>query len=443
MIRVNPRWPTGDAVAAVLFAASAAGCSAAPADDPTLALSPSAQPELAEDLPSELANMGATADLRCVADLSLPQRVDYAKPGPYDVGTLDTTFEDLSRSIAKSETHEAAASRRLQTMIYYPASGPAPLFGQAAVANARPFPLIMYSHGFSSSRDEAAPIAKLAASHGYIVVAPTFPLSNLLANGGNPDPDDAPNQAGDLSFLIDQLTEASEEPGNLFAGAVDVTRIGATGVSMGGFTTLLATYHPKVKDTRIKASAPIAALSAFFEPGFFHTREVPLLLVHGDIDAFLDYKLNSRRAYELAQPHSRLLTLRNGTHAAFAVQFDPGLTLLLNSLMGMPGSDPTNPDGFGCGGVGANLQEEKPVLSPEMSGPENFVDLAEGAKGIRACVGKEYTKPALDPRLQVDITASAVVSFFQAHLASSADTREDGCRYLLNRVPKNSAALLE
>lgn len=391
----------------------------------------------------ELVNMGVPTASRCMADASKPQVTDYAKQGPHAVATLDLTFEDRSRPIAKTAAHPAAASRTLETTVYYPTSSPAPLFGDALVAPGGPFPMLMYSHGFASTRGEASALGNRAASHGYIVVAADFPLSNMFANNGSPDPTDAPNQAGDLSFLIDRLLELSQQSGHVLANAVDGSRIGATGVSMGGMTTLLASFHPKIGDARIRASAPIAALSSFFMEGFYHTRQLPMLLVHGDNDAFIDYERNARAAWERAQPNAWLMTIASGTHTAFAFALDPATQALLNLLMGMPGSHPTNSDGLGCGAVGSQIEGRVPTFPPDLGGAQSFIDESQVGTSLDACHGNHYTRPAIDARRQLELTTAAVVSFFQAHLGKARETREDGCRYLLHVVPGDPDVTLE
>jgi dienelactone hydrolase len=391
----------------------------------------------------ELASMATPTGLRCVADASKPQRANYAKPGAYPVATLELTLEDTSRPIPKTNEHPAAPARKLVTTVYYPASGTAPLFGDALVAKGGPFPMLMYSHGFSSTRSEASAIGTLAASHGYVVVAPDFPLSNLLANDGNPVPSDAPNQAGDVSFLIDQMIELSQQSGHVLANAVDAARIGATGVSMGGLTTLLVSLHPKLTDARIRAAAPIAALSSFFLPGFYHTRELPLLFVHGDNDAFIDYELNSRAAWEHAQPNAWLMTIAGGTHTAFAFALDPGTLAFVNLLLGLPGTDLSNADGLGCGAVGAQLEGRVPTFPASLGGAQNFIDEAQVGDSLKACAGTHHTKPALEAREQTQLTAAAVVAFFEAQLGKTAETREDACRYLVHVVPDHPAVALE
>ena len=379
--------------------------------------------------------------LRCEADASTPQKTDYAKPGPYKVATLDITFEDTTRPIPQTKAHAAAPSRTLVTTIYYPARDGFAFPGVSPRAAPGPFPLMMYSHGYSSSRSEATTVAERAASYGYVVVSPDFPLSNLLANDGSPDPNDAPNQPGDVSFLIDRVLALSRDPQHALANAVDETRIGATGVSMGGLTTLLLALHPKLHDPRIRVALPIAALSSFFLEGFYHTRELPLLFLHGDLDSFIDYELNSRRAFERAAPNAQLVTLARGSHAAFAVQFDKDTIALLNALLGKPGSDPSNPDGFGCGAVSDTLNAEAGTF-PELGGRESFID-DDPASRLRPCAEDEYKHPAMDPTEQVNVTATTVIAFFEAHLASDAGQRSDACRYLRYELPKHPGVTIE
>jgi dienelactone hydrolase len=379
--------------------------------------------------------------LRCQADASSPQTIDYSQPGPYAVGKMDITFDDTSRPIAATSSHPAAPSRTLVTTIYYPASDSAPLVGQAPLAKGGPFPMLMYAHGYSSSRSEAGPLANRAASYGYVVVAPDFPLSNLSASGG-PDPSDAVNQPGDLSFLIDQLLTISRDSQHVLWKAVDESRIGAVGVSMGGLTTLLVGFHPRLKDDRVKVVAPIAPLSSFFMQGFYHTRELPMLLIQGDLDAFLNYQRNGRRSFERAAPNARLVTLAHGTHAAFAVQFDPGTIAALNALLGPPHSDPTNSDGFGCGGVGSRLADSGAAVTA-LGGTADFIDYDPVNDSIAPCTGDEYTHPAMDPKLQVELAVRGAMAFFESVLGNTQDVRNQGCRYLLYELPKDPAVTLE
>lgn len=378
-------------------------------------------------------------DLRCQADSSKPQRVDYAKPGPYEVSTLELTFEDSSRPIAATEKHPAAPARTLVTTIYFPSSGG--LVQRAA--DGGPFPLLMYSHGYSSTRNEAVPVANHAASHGYVVVAPDFPLTNMLANDAAPDIEDTANQPGDVSFLIDQVLALSKDPAHALAGAVDETRIGALGVSLGGLTTLLVSLHPKRSDPRIQVALPIAAPSSFFAEGFYHTRDVPLLFIHGDIDAFIQYEANGRRSFTRAGTKARLISVAKGSHAAFGAQMDQATVALLNSLLAPEGAHPTNPDGLGCGAVGSTLQMTRPAFLESLGGAENFIEPDPDPKASIPCLGEQYKQPAMDAYEQEAIAVAAASAYFDAHFSKDPETRQDGCRYILQELTKNPAVTLE
>ena len=380
-------------------------------------------------------------DLRCKADLKQAQRTDYARPGSYGVATLDITFDDKSRPIVQTANHAAASSRTLVTTIYYPTASDAARQLNPALASGGPFPMLMHSHGYSSGRWEAEPIAKRIVTYGYIVVVPEFPLTNISSNNGKPDVNDAANQPGDVTFLIDKLLALSADSTHVLAGGVDDKRIGALGVSLGGLTTLLVTFHPRFHDARIKAALPIAPKSSFFEQGFYHTREVPMLVLHGDLDAFIDYETNGRRSFERAAPNARLLTFSKGTHAAFGAAFDLDSLPLLIGVVGAPGADPSNPDGVGCGAVGETLQMTGPEFVTALGGPADFVSLQE--PGQWPCDGDEYKRPALDPKQQEDITVRSAVAFFEAHLGKTPEVQQDACRYLLAEVPKHPAVKLE
>jgi len=357
---------------------------------------------------------------------------------------VDLTFEDTTRPILANAKHPAAPARTLATSVYYPALGPAPLFGAARVAQGGPFPLLVHSHGYGSSRAEATQIGLRAASHGYIVVAVDFPFTSTdrMLSGEGIDTSDIIHQAGDVSFLIDQLLALSSDPKHLFAHAVDGERIGVTGVSLGGLTTLLVTYHPQLQDARIKAAAPIAPLSSFFMHDFYHTRELPLLIMSGDLDAFIDYDTNARRSFERAAPHAQLVTFKRGTHAAFAFQLDAASLALTNSLLAAPDAHPENADAFGCAVTGQALSTDHDYMPP-LGGRESFIDYNPSTEPIVMCQGDQYKQPGMDALEQVELAAQGVVAFFEGHFGRTPEARADGCRYLLQELAQHPAVSVE
>lgn len=176
---------------------------------------------------------------------------------------------------------------------------------------------------------------------------------------------------------------------------------------------------------------------------FYHTREVPLLVVHGDLDAFTNYDLNARRTFERASPNAHLVTLAKGTHAAFAIQLDAGTLALMNNVLGPPGSDPTNPDAFGCGAAGPELSSEGHTFLEPLGGMESFVQYDREGEPNLPFTGDEYTLPALDAYEQVELAAQATVAFFDAHLGGTVEAQRNGCHYLMSTLPEHPAVTVE
>jgi dienelactone hydrolase len=100
--------------------------------------------------------------------------------------------------------------------------------GKLVVPNAPgTYPLIVASHGFSATADNQVGWAEHFASHGFVVVAPTFP--------GGFSPDHVKN--GQIVRTLVTDLDAADTPAK---GKIDKTRIGLEGHSAGGLATTLA-----------------------------------------------------------------------------------------------------------------------------------------------------------------------------------------------------------
>jgi predicted dienelactone hydrolase len=86
----------------------------------------------------------------------------------------------------------------LVTEVWYPGSA------TGALLEDGPLPLVVWSHGYASSRTAQAALGEHLASHGYVVAAPDFPLSTFTAPGG-PTVADVASQPGDVRAVIDHL----------------------------------------------------------------------------------------------------------------------------------------------------------------------------------------------------------------------------------------------
>ncbi|MCS5638431.1 MAG: alpha/beta hydrolase [Myxococcota bacterium] len=195
---------------------------------------------------------------------------DPFERGPHPVGVRSAQWRD------------AARDRTLPVEIWYPASDAhrgedleesnwdrykpmpmAPEVTQQALRDAAPEPgtrpLIVFSHGFGGERRQTTHLCSHWASHGYAVVAmdhvgnTTLDMMQAALASEAPDPGASMKQ-----FIADRPADASFIIDCALAGEsgleVDPARIGMSGHSFGGWTTL-ATSH---RDTRIRAALPLA-----------------------------------------------------------------------------------------------------------------------------------------------------------------------------------------
>lgn len=204
--------------------------------------------------------------------------------GPHPVGSEPIHLRDLSR---RDPWVPEAAVRELMVTLWYPADtskGPPAEYMTAkesellltdggvtgvplavlsdtrtnSVRNAPPLhqrgslPLVLLSPGFSKPRATLTGLAEDLASHGYVVaaidhtyesVATTFPDGRVATCASRNVPHHGDfwaklraGRAADMSFTIDQLTEAR----TTWAGArmIDPSRIGLAGHSAGGASSI-------------------------------------------------------------------------------------------------------------------------------------------------------------------------------------------------------------
>ena len=266
--------------------------------------------------------------------LAVPQATAPAKAqnfGPYAVGVRTESFVDTSRPTDPNRGEPGRPSRTLQTMVLYPAQGDASDRDVPEAPPARdggPYPLIEFSHGFTSNGPSYTALLRQLAAAGYVVAAPTFPLSSRGAPGG-PSAADYKNQPADVSFVISEMLRLNGDGASLLHGMVDPDKVAVAGHSLGAMTTLGVAYNSCCTDARIKAAVPISGIEASFPGGTFVYRGTPLLLIHGDADATVPYQ-SSQNAYRAATPPKFLLTILHGPHTLF---FGPGGAVIVKVML--------------------------------------------------------------------------------------------------------------
>jgi len=238
-----------------------------------------------------------------------------APDGDFAVGTISMTFVDATRPTAANGSYPGAASRTLPTTIYYPAAGDidAPVRNGAPPVAGQRFPFIIFGHGLTAFGRLYFVILEAWARAGYVVAAPDFPLSNGGAPGGAIAAD-VVNQPADESFLIDRILALADDSASPLFHLIDPARIGASGQSLGGMTTMGIALNTCCRDPRIGAAVPMAGSLIPYPDGMYDGAiGPPLLIIHGDADDTVPYQ-SALDAYAVAEAPKALLTHIGGGH---------------------------------------------------------------------------------------------------------------------------------
>ena len=220
-------------------------------------------------------------------------------PAPLPIGTVELALVDPTRPTVSRGT-TIASSRSLPTTVTYP------------TGSGGPWPLLVFAHGFRLGPPGYARLVASLVAAGYVVAAPSFPLADEARAGSQVDRGDLPNQPGDLSFVLDQVIAAGQDPSSPLAGRIDGSRIGAVGHSDGADTVLDLGYTAGRSDGRalaIVALSPDAVVAAGTGVG----SSTPLLVEHGDADDVVPYS-ESISVFRAVPARRYLLTLLGAGH---------------------------------------------------------------------------------------------------------------------------------
>jgi len=319
-------------------------------------------------------------------------------PGSYHVATRDFTFVDSSRPTPANGTYAGAPDRTLVTKVWFPSPD------GTAVATG-PFPVIAYAHGFLSSKLEADALKNHLASHGYVIVAPDFPLSNSGAPGG-PTLVDLAHQPGDLAFVVDALSKVTGNDADL-AAAMDTSTQGVAGLSLGGGTTLIAVYHPVLNLPKIRAAVAYAPFSCAFAQGMF-VHAVPTLILGGSADELVPFDGIATREQAWAPPPLQVAKLVGGTHVGFTNIEIP---------------DAGNSDQIGCGAVTAALGGSSTSVPYAQTLADDLNAGTNGGVAANDCgtvCGQTFTQTMHADR-QLELQKAATLAHFEAVLRGKKD----------------------
>jgi dienelactone hydrolase len=216
------------------------------------------------------------------------------------VRRLTVTFVDRTRPTVDPNHIRNAHTRTLPTDIYIP-PGPGP------------FPLIVHAHGADGDPGKFTILLGAWARQGYVVAAPAFPLSNDHS-GGPTVVGDYVNQALDMRFVIEQVLAMSAHSGTVLSNKIDASRVGVSGLSLGGATTYGVAFNSCCRDPHVRAAIIMSGIKLGFPNGTYHFAGTPVLIFHGTADPVIAYKYTPP-TYAQAAPPKYFVTLIGAGHA--------------------------------------------------------------------------------------------------------------------------------
>jgi len=246
---------------------------------------------------------------------ALAAQPDPSGRGRYAVGRTRITFTKTSVTTGEP--------RALDTVIWYPAvvgtgTPQGTVFADAEVRK-RHWPLVVFSHGACGFPEQSTFLTEGLASWGFVVVAPPHPGSTIRDPGcfGRASfMDSAPNRVADVEFVLDQMLALAKQGDSRFAGRINRRRLGISGHSFGGYTTL----RVLAEDSRFRAGVALApAVLANVGLGLTaHVRQ-PTIVMVGELDTLAPLDTAGKAAFGLLDGPRFLVEFFNTGHCAFAV----------------------------------------------------------------------------------------------------------------------------
>jgi predicted dienelactone hydrolase len=250
------------------------------------------------------------------ASTAAAELAEAGAAGPYAVGLRTLTLTDSgdeSRSFSVDVWYpvDAADTTGLANAEYsfIPGLGyTSEVSFTDAPAAEGPFPLVVYSHGSGGFRWVATFFTEFLASKGFVVAAPDHTGNTAIDGftGGSVDsPTNANNRPGDVTDTIDAVLAANADGADPLAGRVDDTRIGLTGHSFGGFTSLASVsghtnaVGTTVADPRITAVVVMAPYTLLLSDDELAAVDLPTMMISATDDLTTPIETNTERPWNL------------------------------------------------------------------------------------------------------------------------------------------------
>lgn len=248
-----------------------------------------------------------------------PVRRPVRPPAPRITGVRRfalTLSEPSAASIATGRSPSGQPVRILPTVVRYPI-----VTGGAGRLH---FPLVVFSQGFNEPAEAYSGLMHAWARAGYVVAAPTYPLTDPSMPGGVNE-SDIVNHPADLRYVISALRSAGGDPHSPLYRVVDPHQVAIVGQSDGGDVSLATAANSCCRDPAVRAAMILsgAELSAFGGTYYSGGRSVPLLVTQGSSDT-INFPGCSSQLYDQAPPPKYYLDIVGAPHLPPYV--DPGPT---------------------------------------------------------------------------------------------------------------------
>lgn len=219
-----------------------------------------------------------------------PKGAAYAEPGPYVAGVTTLTIGDRRVEVWYPADRGAEAgkpkdiyflrtwlSAEVQSIIPPEINPPFETDAYRGIpASAKgPFPVVLFSHGVESYRNQSTFLTTHLAQWGFVVVAPDHLERGVrYVLGGGPA---VPRTDDDvLEASIAAVRAASKDPQSVLAGTAEPGKIGIVGHSAGGAAAIAFAHDPEV--------ATYVALAAGSGAAATELPDKPSLFMSGAID---------------------------------------------------------------------------------------------------------------------------------------------------------------
>jgi dienelactone hydrolase len=248
----------------------------------------------------------------------------FAKHGPYAVGVTTLSLGDRDAEVWYPVAPSSVRDRRrdvyeiakwlpqglqdLLTSRNVEAPFRTNAYRNVRASRAGPFPLVLFSHGFSGWRDQSTFLTTHLASWGFVVASPDFLERGLAAQLGGPPA--TPRTEDDvINATLAAVRKQSAKPRGVLAKSARKGKVGIVGHSAGAGTAIRYASQPNV-------STYVALAGALFSPNTGTTLtppDKPSMYIAGVQDGIVGAD-RSRTSFDSAPPPSRFVLIDGAGH---------------------------------------------------------------------------------------------------------------------------------